>query len=36
MAANQGHPMGLSYLGYCFRFGYGVEKNEKEAFSYYK
>ena len=36
MAADQGHPMGLNFLGCCFEFGKGVEKNEKEAFRYYK
>ena len=34
MAADQGHPMGLYFIGLCYVNGTGVEKNEKEGFRY--
>ena len=36
MASDQGHAMGIYYMGACFFNGWGVEKNEKEGFRYVK
>src|SRR6266480_4793626 len=35
-AANNGNLNGLYYLGNCYQFGKGIEKNENKAFEIYK
>src|SRR5437764_12698934 len=35
-AANNGNLSGLYYLGQCYRFGKGIEKDERKAFELIK